>query len=153
MSLFYSNSRPAQRTRFVLSSRPWGLAAAIRTAAFFAVLAVLVGGLAGCSKFGTGSPKGKYVSSEDQGVIVFRDDGVFGFKFGTMVDSYDESRLPPNQGTFYVDPTGILVIKVYDRKEPRFRLDWHPYTDSVDVIRLQVNGDLPPISHYEKRSQ
>ena len=101
------------------------------------------------AKFAQRPPSGKYESDDDQGVIVFRADGVFGYKFAVMFDFFNLDHLPSTQGRYSMNSNGRLEIHGLDQEDLRFRVVWHPTEDSFEVIRLEKDGTLPKLAHYE----
>ena len=111
-----------------------------------ACLAILA--VASCATPSQRAPKGKYYSKDDVGIVVFREDGVFGYKFAVKFDFYNVDHLPSNQGRFRLNSTGGLDLDLSQKEQWAFRIEWHAQDDSFDLIRLDQNGTLPMRAHY-----
>jgi hypothetical protein len=81
--------------------------------------------LAGCLTTSERGPRAHYSSNDDMGVFVFRNDGVFGYKFVANFDFYDQSNLPPGRGHWNLKSDGTLDIKLDESSAKKFRVQWH----------------------------
>ena len=104
--------------------------------------------VAACTTSDQLAPKGKYYSKDDEGIVVFREDGVFGYKFAVKFDFYNADHLPSDQGRFHLDSTGGLELEFSQKEKWEFRIEWHQRDDSFDLIRTEKNGTLPMRAHY-----
>jgi hypothetical protein len=117
-----------------------------------AVIAMIAGSLAltGCLQDQSTTPFGKYKSQDDFGVMFFKDDGTFHYKFAAKFDFYNASNLPPRRGTFRVNDTGEIDILTIEKGDRAFRIQWYPESNSFDLIRTEPNGTLPSKARYKK---
>ena len=111
-----------------------------------AVLAILS---FGCQRSAREPLSGHFTSSDDFGVIVFRSDGVFGYKSPAKTDFYSESNLPPQQGRFHVSPTGVIEL---DGPPARlFTLQLRDSGSTLLLTRLTHDGGLPQVAVYHRQ--
>ena len=106
--------------------------------------------LTGCLQDQPTTPSGKYKSQDDFGVMFFKDDGTFYYKFAAKFDFYDASNLPPRRGTFRVNDASEIEILTIEKGDRAFRIQWYPESNSFDLIRTEPNGTLPSKATYKK---
>lgn len=97
------------------------------------------------------SLRGRYTSEDDKGVLVFRPDGVFGYKFAAIFDFYSEENLPPLQGRYRVGG-GRIELSDLPAGEHKFKLEIRDGGRSLLLIRQERNGSLPDRAWYRKET-
>jgi hypothetical protein len=90
--------------------------------------------------------KGSYTSNEDFGILVFRQDGVFGYKIPSKHLFYSEDNLPPNQGHYrIVDSKRVEFIDPPQSKVP-FTIEIQEQGQTLLLVRL--DGAKPTKAIY-----
>lgn len=97
------------------------------------------------------SIEGKYASIDDMGVLVFRDDGTFGYCFATNLCLFSEDVLPPNTGRYRVVDNKQVELLGLPAVEPRFTLEIRDGGKALLLTREEQNATLPDRALYRKQ--
>jgi hypothetical protein len=96
---------------------------------------------AGCATHQPGFLKGKYISTDEPDIMVFRADGAFGYKFGAKFDFFSGDNLPPNRARYRM-VNGRVEVFDLPSAEPPFTLEIRDQGRSLLLTRQRA-GTLP----------
>ena len=106
---------------------------------------------AACASRAPARLHGMYVSQDDFGVLVFREDGMFGYMFPSKHEFYSEDRLPPNRGRYrFLDDSHVEVFELPDG-EPGFSIETRDHGKTLVLTRAQPDGTLPTSAVYRQK--
>ena len=98
-----------------------------------------------------GTLRGVYDSNDDFGVLVFRSDGAFGYKFAAhLAFAYTEDNLPPHRGQYFVEPGGEIRMGGVLGEEAPFTMKLSEDKKTILLTRAP-DGTLPLKATYRRR--
>jgi hypothetical protein len=97
--------------------------------------------VAGCAIHQPAVLKGKYISTDEPSIMVFRADGAFGYKFGAKFDFFSEGNPPPNRARYRM-ANGRVEVFGLPSAEPPFTLEIRDQGRSLLLTRQRA-GALP----------
>jgi hypothetical protein len=101
--------------------------------------------------------EGTYYSDDDQGVLVFRSDGTFGYKFAAhLAVVYNEGNLPPDRGSYVLLPDGAVKVTGDLGAEVPFALQVSKDKSMIVLTRATAGPEsyglgLPAKAKYTKK--
>jgi hypothetical protein len=94
---------------------------------------------------------GVFVSKDEPGILVFRSDGVFGYKIPTKHTFYAEDNLPPNRGRYRMRDDGSLqLLDTPEDLDMALHVEDNGRTVILRRTKSKVSG-LPARATYHKQ--
>jgi hypothetical protein len=94
--------------------------------------------------------QGVYVSKDEPGILVFRSDGVLGYKIPTKHFFYTTDKLPPDTVQYRVGKDGLVEL-VDAAEDLGFSLRVADKGRTVVLTRVKATGGLPRRAVYRRQ--